>query len=47
MSEDGKNESSSDIDNESHHQKVKKKKTLEINADEKEAVAERERIKAN
>ncbi len=40
-SEDGKNESSSDIDDENHRQKLKKKKTLEINADEREAEAER------
>jgi hypothetical protein len=47
MSEDGKNESSSDIDDENHNLKLKKKKTQETNADEKEAEAERQRILAN
>ena len=45
--EKGRRESSSDIDEDYQIEKIKKKNTQEINADEREAVAEKMRRKAS
>ncbi len=45
--EKGRRESSSDIDEDYQIEKIKKKNTQEINADEREAEAEKERRKAS